>query len=36
MASCAQQGHSVFEYLESAVSAWFAGEEAPTLLPRAT
>jgi transposase len=36
MATCAQQGRSVFEYLESAVSAWFAGEEAPTLLPRAT
>lgn len=36
MATCAQQGRSVFEYLEAAVSAWFAGEEAPTLLPRAT
>jgi transposase len=36
MASCAQQGRSAFEYLETAVSAWFAEEEAPTLLPRAT
>lgn len=35
-ATCAQQGRSVFEYLETAVSSWFAGEEAPTLLPRAT
>ena len=35
-ATCAQQGRSVFEYLESAVSSWFAGEEAPTLLPRST
>jgi transposase len=36
MATCAQQGRSAFEYLEAAVSAWFAGEGAPTLLPRAT
>ena len=28
MATCAQQGRSVFEYLEAAVPAWFAGEEA--------
>jgi transposase len=35
-ATCAQQGRSVFEYLEAAVSSWFAGEEAPTLLPQAT
>ena len=35
-ATCAQQGRSVFEYLEAAVSSWFAGDEAPTLLPRAT
>jgi transposase len=36
MATCSQQGRSVFEYLEAAVTAWFDGEEAPTLLPRAT
>jgi transposase len=36
MATCSQQGRSVFEYLEAAVTAWFAGEEAPSLLPRAT
>src|SRR5262245_26509675 len=35
MATCSQQGRSVFEYLEAAVAAWFAGEEAPSLLPRA-
>src|SRR5262249_21180491 len=34
MATCSQQGRSVFEYLEAAVTAWFAGEEAPSLLPR--
>jgi len=33
IATCAQQGQSVFEYLESAVTAWFAGAEPPTLLP---
>jgi transposase len=36
MATCSQQGRSVFAYLEAAVTAWFDGEEAPTLLPRAT
>jgi transposase len=36
MATCSQQGRSVFAYLESAVTAWFDGGEAPTLLPRAT
>jgi transposase len=36
IATCSQQGRSVFEYLEAAVTAWFAGEEAPTLLPRGT
>ena len=36
MATCSQQGRSVFAYLEAAVTAWFAGEEAPTLLPRGT
>ncbi len=34
MATCSQQGRSVFAYLEAAVTAWFAGEEAPSLLPR--
>ena len=27
MATCSQQGRSVFAYLEAAVTAWFAGEE---------
>jgi transposase len=36
MATCSQQGRSVFAYLEAAVTAWFDGGEAPTLLPRAT
>jgi transposase len=34
MATCSQQGRSVFEYLEAVVTAWFAGEEGPSLLPR--
>jgi transposase len=34
LATCSQQGRSVFEYLEAAVSAWFHGDEAPSLLPR--
>jgi transposase len=34
MATCSQQGRSVFEYLEAAVAAWFLGKEAPSLLPR--
>jgi transposase len=34
MATCSQQGRSVFAYLEAAVTAWFAGEEAPSLRPR--
>ena len=34
IATCTQQGRSVFEYLEAAVTAWFYGEEAPLLLPR--
>ena len=34
MATCSQQGRSVFAYLEAAVTAWFAGDEAPSLLPR--
>ena len=33
MATCGQQGRSVFAYLESAVTAWFHGAESPTLLP---
>jgi transposase len=36
LATCSQQGRSVFAYLEAAVTAWFAGEEAPSLLPRGT
>ena len=36
MATCSQQGRSVFAYLEAAVTAWFAGREAPSLLPRET
>jgi transposase len=36
LATCSQQGRSVFEYLEAAVTAWFAGEEAPSLRPRET
>ena len=35
IATCTQQGRSVFEYLEAAVGAWFAGTEPPTLLPEA-
>jgi hypothetical protein len=33
MATCGQQGRSVFAYLEAAVGAWFDGAEAPSLLP---
>jgi transposase len=33
IATCTQQGRSVFAYLEAAVGAWFAGTEAPSLLP---
>ncbi len=33
LATCSQQGRSVFAYLEAAVSAWFEGVEAPSLLP---
>jgi transposase len=32
IASCAQQGRSVFEYLYQAVEAYFQGEQAPSLL----
>jgi transposase len=31
IATCAQQGRSVFAYLEAAVAAWFNGSEAPAL-----
>jgi transposase len=31
IATCSQQGRSVFEYLEAAVAAWFAGTEPPSL-----
>jgi transposase len=34
IATCVQQGRSVFAYLEAAVDAWFEGAEAPSLLPR--
>jgi transposase len=33
IATCVQQGRSVFAYLEAAVGAWFEGAEAPSLLP---
>ena len=33
IATCTQQGRSVFEYLEAAVRAWFVGAEPPMLLP---
>jgi transposase len=34
MATCAQQGRSVFDYLSRAVEAYFHREEAPSLLPQ--
>ncbi len=33
IATCVQQGRSVFAYLGAAVGAWFGGTEAPSLLP---
>jgi len=33
IATCTQQGRSVFEYLNSAVAAYFQGDTAPSLLP---
>jgi transposase len=33
IATCVQQGRSVFAYLEAAVGAWFEGTEVPSLLP---
>jgi transposase len=35
IATCTQQGRSVFKYLEAAVGAWFADTEPPLLLPEA-
>src|SRR5215217_5318143 len=34
IATCGQQGRSVFDYLYTAVVAWFHRTEAPSLLPR--
>jgi transposase len=34
IATCEQQGRSVFEYLSAAVTAYFQGTEAPSLLPQ--
>jgi transposase len=34
IATCSQQGRSVFEYLSAAVAAYFDGGSAPSLLPR--
>jgi transposase len=34
IATCTQQGRSVFEYLTRAIEAHFRGEKAPTLLPQ--
>ena len=33
IATCAQQGRSVYSYLAAVVEAWFAGAAAPSLLP---
>jgi transposase len=33
IATCSQQGRSVFAYLQAAVESWFGGIETPTLLP---
>jgi transposase len=33
IATCGQQGRSVFAYLEAAIGAWSEGTEAPSLLP---
>jgi transposase len=33
IATCAQQGRSIFEFLQQAVGNWFNGDEAPSLLP---
>jgi transposase len=34
IATCGQQGRSVFEYLEAVIAAWFHRTEAPSLLPQ--
>jgi transposase len=34
IATCTQQGRSVFEYLSAAILAYFQGTEAPSLLPQ--
>jgi transposase len=34
IATCTQQGRSVFDYLSAAVEAWFHRTESPSLLPR--
>ena len=34
LASCSQQGRSAFAFLHEAVRAYFAGEQAPSLLPQ--
>ena len=34
VATCSQQGRSVFEYLSAAVAAYFDQTEAPSLLPQ--
>jgi transposase len=36
IATCAQQGKSVYGFLRQAIGAWFAGEEAPSLAPQAS
>jgi hypothetical protein len=33
IASCSQQGQSVWEFLQAAVAAWFGATDGPTLLP---
>jgi transposase len=33
IATCTQQGRSIFEYLSAAVAAYFNGDDAPSLLP---
>ena len=33
MATCAQQGCSVYDFLDAAITRWFANEPAPSLLP---
>lgn len=35
IATCVQQGQSVYEFLREAVGSWLAGEPAPSLLPSA-